>query len=662
VLDNKAIQTAVAAELIDARGFDTDQMAANRTAALQYYFGHPRGDETEGRSEIQSLDVADHVNSTMAQLSPMMKSSIVKFLPTDEADEETAQMESDVVKQIAADSNGFVQFSDAAFDSLLQRNGWVHCFIDDQVETWVDQHTDVVDQELTDLLTPLADNDVLEVTSKTDNPDGTTSLDIKHTLTERKLCIEAVAPEYMLYAPGHGSIDVSDIRFLARRQLLTKSELIEQGISKTVVDDLPTISYENWVQAQAREVGGADIKVGGEEPSTYVVETYDCYIRMDVDGDGIAELWRVRVAGYDGATFLDKELSRFIPYCTGTARPLPHRTAGTSLYDALRFIQDGKTVTTRQLIDNQETGNNVRVGAVEGEVNMDDLTTSRPGGVVRMRSEGAIIPIAFNDVGPSCINTLNYLDSVATARAGAAMDMMQGEMQIASSSATGAANEYGHKEKMSAFFARNIIETIVRGSYLLIHQALRSYYSKPLNVKINGKWQTSDPRKWKPRKSLRVIAGLSGSERREKAAALGQNIQYQSMALQAGMDGTLVTPDGVHNSLADWLNVVDLDDVSTYYVDPKSDEAKAAAKQKQEQQQQQAQEAEKLQQRIFDAEQGLDKYKHDTQLEFDRWKELLDAQVEEMKVMGNALANMEHTALQAQLQPPAAAADSEGAD
>ncbi len=554
-----------------------------------------------------------------------------------------------------------MQFSDAAFDALLQRNGWIHCFVDDQVETWEEQHTDVPDAGITELLMPLGPDDLVEVTAQSDNADGSNNVTVKHTTTERKLCIESVAPEYMLYAPGHHSTDISDIRFVGRRQLLTKSELREQGISAAVVESLPTISYENWVQAQVREISGSDTKVGGEEKSTYVVETYDCYLQIDVDQDGISELWRVRVAGYDGNIFLDKERARFIPFCTGTARPLPHRTAGTSLYDALRFVQDSKTVTTRQLLDNQETGNNVRVGAVEGEVNMQDLTESRPGGVVRMRSPDAILPLIFNDVGPSCINTLHYMDSVATARAGAAMDMMQGEMQIAASSATGAVNEYGHKEKMSAFFARNIIETIVRGSYLLIHQALRSYYSQPLNVKINGKWQQTDPRKWKPRKSLRVIAGLSGTERREKAAALAQNIQYQSMALQAGMDGVLVSPDGVHASLADWLNVVDLDDVSSYYVDPASEEAQQAGQAKQQAQQQQAQDAEKLQQRLIDQEQQLDKYKHDTELAYKKWSDQLDAQVEEMKITGQALANMEEKALDSALSPASDNDDKEAA-
>lgn len=643
VLSDKEIQTAVAQEVIDARGYDADTLAAHRIGALNYYFGHPRGDEVEGRSDVQSLDVADHVNATMAQLAPMMKATLVEFEAQSEGDEDQAQLESDVVLQIASKSNAYTQFSSASFDALLQRNGWICCYVDDVSEVWEDEHTDVSDIELTELLTPLADNDMVEVLKQTDGDNGL-NLTIKHTMTNRELKIEAVPPEYMLYAAGHKTADMSDIRFIAQKKLMTKSELIESGLSKAVVDELPTISYETWVQSNAREMQ-TDNKVGGEEPSTYVVETYDCYIHIDVDGDGIAELWRVRVAGYDAAIFLDKERAKFVPYCTGSARPLPHRTAGTSLYDALRFVQDAKTHTLRQLLDNANVANNMRFGYVEGEVNLAHALESRPGGGIAMRSEGALFPLAFNDVGQSCISTLDYLDTVATARAGAAADMMQGEFQIAGTSAAAATGEIGHKEKMSAFFARNLIETLVRGSFLLIHQALRCYYGGPMDAKLGGEWVTTDPRKWKPRRSMRVIAGLSASERREKAAALSQNLQYQSMAMQAGMDGTLVTPAGIHESLGDWLRVVDLNQVDSYYVDPASEAGQQAAQQKQQSQAQQQQQVEQLQQRVIDQEQQLDKYKHDSELQYKKWSDELSAAVEEMKVTGSALGSMELEAL-----------------
>jgi hypothetical protein len=352
------------------------------------------------------------------------------------------------------------------------------------------------------------------------------------------------------------------------------------------------------------------------------------------------------VAGYDAAIFLDKERARFVPYATGSALPMPHRTSGTSIFDLLYNVQDTNTTTLRQMIHSQHVGNNSRFGVVEGEANMQDVLESM---VIRMRTEGAVFPIPFNDVGPSCIQTLNYMNQVATSRVGAAQDLQKGEFQIAGTSAAAAVGEIGHKEKMSAYFARNIIETIVKGAYGLIHNALRSYFAGPIDVRINGQWVQSDPRRWRVRSGLRVIAGLSESERTKMAMNLEKNIQFQSMGLQAGMDGTLVTPDGVHNSLADWLRAVDLGDVNDFYVDPQSEEAQQASQAKQQQQQQAQEKQAELEKGLVQAPLALDKYKADQDDAFKRWNALLDAQVQEMKITGKAVADMEQSILEAEL-------------
>jgi hypothetical protein len=284
---------------------------------------------------------------------------------------------------------------------------------------------------------------------------------------------------------------------------------------------------------------------------------------------------------------------------------------------------------------------------VEGEVNMQDVLESKPGGVIRMRSEGAVLPIPFNDVGQNCIVTLNYLDTIATARAGAAVDLMQGEMQVAASSTTAAINEFGHKEKMSAFYARNIIETLVKGSFQLIHKALRCYWDGPIDVQINGKWVQSNPRQWRPRHTVRVIAGLSGAERREKFQSLGQQLGYQVQAMQMGQEGTLVNGDGLFQTLSDWTAVADHDDVLAYWIDPASEEAQAAAKQKQEAAQKQAESQEKLARSITEGEQNLERWKATVEDEYKRWSDTLSAQVEEMKVTGQGLAALEVEGLKA---------------
>jgi hypothetical protein len=425
-----------------------------------------------------------------------------------------------------------------------------------------------------------------------------------------------------------------------------------------LIDSIPQTTYTNTAAAAARQ--GNNGKEGGEQRATEAVMYYDAYCMIDMNNDGSVQLWRLQVAGDEGRVLLDKEKARFIPYGTGQALPMPHRVAGISQFELLKPIQDAKTQILRQWIDNQNVANNSRFGAVEGQVDLQALAESKPGAVVPIRSPDAIVPIPFNDAGQSCQNALQYMDHIRTERGGAALEFQTGQMQVAGASATAAASEYGHKEKTSAYYCRNIVESMVKQTFLLIHQALRHYYDETITAKLHGQWQDAKPSEWTRRRNVRVIAGLSSAERSQKSAALSQNLAYQTQAMQADLNGVMVSPEKIHATLADWLRASDLPDVEAYYIDPDSQEAQAALKEKGEAAQAQAKQAEELSQRLIDNEQQLDKYKHDSELEYKRWSDQLNAAIEEMKLVGKAEAEANNEILKASLNEQAG--NSEGAE
>ena len=66
-----------------------------------------------------------------------------------------------------------------------------------------------------------------------------------------------------------------------------------------------------------------------------------------------------------------------------------------------------KSTLMRNLMDNMYNQNFGRYAVLEGQANLDDLLTQRPGGVVRVKSPNAVMPLAtpaprkllFPDVG-----------------------------------------------------------------------------------------------------------------------------------------------------------------------------------------------------------------------------------------------------------------------
>ncbi len=641
-MNDKELLGILGQEITHALGYDGTELAENSKNALRRYFGRPRGDEVEGRSVIISMDIADTVDSVMAELSPMLKSTLIEFEADGEQDEAQAQLESDFVMHCAQKSNLYDQFYSAAHNALLLRNGWLKVYVDEFSKVWETEHEGIDELDLTEYLTPTGPNHNIELLSQGDNVDDPSKLDIalKHTQHYKKLCVESIAPEFMLFSAGHQSQNLTDIRFVAEKRLHTRGELIEMGCSKAQVEELNAIQSETYYSNQERQVTQSDER-GGFEPSTEVVDCYYCYIWIDDDGDGEPELWHCLAGNYEANVLLKKERAKFVPYATGSALVVPNRVIGLSMYDKMRQVEDSKTHVLRQWMDNQNHANNTRFEAVEGEVNMQDALSSRPGGLVRTRSPGMLNPIPFNDVGPSCLSALQYLDEVRTERGGGAVDMQSGAMQIAGTSATAAVNEYGHRERMTTYYCRNLVEGLFRRTFLLIHEALRCYYDGSMSAKLRGKWAETKPMRWVPRETVKIVAGLSDSERREKNQNLQMNLMYQMQAMQAGLDGVLVDAGGIYQSLADWVRCADLDAVENFYIDPDSEQAKQALQGKAQMENARAQQEEDLKQRMFDQEQGLDRYKHDTQLQFDRWKEELNAAIEEMKIAGKGVVDME---------------------
>ncbi len=159
-----------------------------------------------------------------------------------------------------------------------------------------------------------------------------------------------------------------------------------------IIDTLPTYNDLEFSDERVARYPN------GEQPdqnnsldfSMQTVEVYECYIRIDEDEDGIAELRRIV---YCGSEILDDEECDHVPFHTICPIPIPHKFFGQSLADRAMDIQLIKSTVTRQMLDNLYLTNNARVGAVDGQVNLDDLLNATPGGVIRMKSANAIQPI-----------------------------------------------------------------------------------------------------------------------------------------------------------------------------------------------------------------------------------------------------------------------------
>ncbi len=587
-------------DIQDAQGYDSDVLSDKRAKSLDYYFGH-MSQTPPGRSQIVSHDVADTVHALMSQITTIYKSSSIEFTPHNEQDEEQANLESEIIKTVIENNDEYKVFESATFDALLQGNGWIKVGVELESEYLVQRIPYQTDAQARQIETAVRESyDVIDIAENI-NTQGQMELVINYRVKSNNLVVEAIAPENMLFTGYEDCTDLDKLTLVAERKLFTVSDLIDLGLSYD--DAIACPSYGDAYTEGARARQGiyaeslSDMEAAQE--ASRLKETFICYYLADTKGNGERKRYRIHIAG---STIIDKKPVNYVPYVTGSPLPVPHRIPGQGMYEIIGQIQEAKTYTLRNFMDNLAVMNQSRVGYLKGEVDVEDLLNGRVNGIVGMDRPDAIIPLPSNDIGMQAINGLSYLDQVRTQRGGAALDLNNSEMQIAKASALGAANEYAAKEKMSSHYCRNLANSLLKPVFLLVHKVMREEMSDQIQAKVKGNWITVDPATWLPRKRARVIVGMSNTERQQKIMTLNAIMQQQQMWIQAGLDGVLTDITKVYNAALDWIAASDVTEhPETYLINPESDQAVQAQQQKAQQAAEQAQAAQEQQEEYASA-------------------------------------------------------------
>jgi len=294
------------------------------------------------------------------------------------------------------------------------------------------------------------------------------------------------------------------------------------------------------------------------------IETFECYIRTDFDEDGIAELRRVF---YAGNTILENEECDFIPFCSICPIPMPHKFFGHSLADRVVDIQKIKTTITRQMLDNLYLSNNARMAVVDGQVNLDDMLTVTPGGIVRVKNNAAITPLAVPLVAGQAFPMLAYMDEVQQKRTGvtqASQGLDPNILQNATATAVAMVQNAGAAKV--ELIARIFAETGVKDLFKSILHLVCKYQDKQRIVRMRGKFVAIDPREWSNEYDLTVNVGLGTGNREQQMAMVAAILQKQEQILaQMGMANPLVSPSQYRNTLGRFIESAGFKDTNEFF-------------------------------------------------------------------------------------------------
>ena len=96
-MGDEEIQAAITLAIEDAVDFIDNTISPQRAEAAEYYAGEPLGNEEEGRSTAQTMDVRDTVQAMLPSLMRIFCGSdhVVEYAPTGPEDGEMAKQATD---------------------------------------------------------------------------------------------------------------------------------------------------------------------------------------------------------------------------------------------------------------------------------------------------------------------------------------------------------------------------------------------------------------------------------------------------------------------------------------------------------------------------------------------------------------------------------------
>jgi hypothetical protein len=559
-------------EINDSLGYD-GEISLQREEAIKYYYALPFGNEVDGRSQYVDSTVQDTIEWIKPSLMRVFASGdeMVKFTPHGPEDVANADQATDYVNYVfTKDNPGWEILYSWFHDALLQKNGIVKVWWDEYPEEKREEYRNLGDMEFQYLIS----NDEVEVLEHTEYEQNGLihhDLAIKRSSYNGKIKIENVPPDEFLISREAKSIQ--DARFVCHRVKKTVSELRQMYPDDDFdVGELGAGYNEEVYNAerQARyEIDdsfawGDGMNESGEE-ALREYWLHESFIKTDYDDDGIAELRKVCSVG--DYIFSNEEIDK-VPFVSITPLKIPHKFFGLSVADLVMDLQLIKSTLMRNLMDNAYNQNFGRYAVMEGQANLDDLLTQRPGGIVRVKSPNAVMPLATPPLQPESFQMLGYLDEVREARTGVNKNTqgINPDALTSHTTATAVNAVMTNAQSRVELIARQFAETGVKELMYCIYELLVKYQDKERVVMLRNEWVPIRPDMWSDKMDCTVSVALGNGSKNEQMQHLSQMLQFASESMRGGLP--IVTVDNMYNLGAALIKAMGYQNVDDYLTKP----------------------------------------------------------------------------------------------
>jgi len=562
-LDESQLLVVLEEQWTQAEDYYGSDIAEGQANCIDFYNAEPFGDEVEGKSQVVLPDVQDAVDHMTIQVTKPFISGdrVIEFEARDEDGVEFADEATEAVSQtFMRGQNGFRVIHDWCKAGLKERYCAMKSMLEIERRKVTKRYTIDADQ--------LAVLDEETASTATQGDDGQFEVTVQEVIETPRFYDYTIPSEEFRFSRRARSEDDAD--YLAHACRKTRSDLVAMGFDVEQVYDLPTGSESLTFDRRSAARDQYFMRDDNINPSMQEVLLLEEYIRIDADGDGIAELLRVfRV----DKTILEVTEVNDHPFTVWTPFPEPHRLVGNGLADKAMMTQRIRSIVARQLLNGMYSHNEPRFW-IPSESTTDDTLDDLLETVGPIRGRGAPPTLLQGnfDVSKS-LTVLEFFSREREVRTGIT-DTNQGlAPDVLNTTATGAQLQHENGQQTSEFITRVFAEALAR--VFVKKMKLLKEVGQPLSIKMDGEYKVVDPSQWPEEVDVLIRVGLGTNNKQARIAMRMQLLEVQREALTVG----LADNKGIFKNLASIVKDAGLGQADDLFVNPESDDGQPTEQQ-----------------------------------------------------------------------------------
>lgn len=384
--------------------------------------------------------------------------------------------------------------------------------------------------------------------------------------------IEPVRVTDLRWSPEAKSLD--DANFVAHRQMVTADHLRKQA--RAGVYDIEAVERAIASEGNTGLVYGQfevelndelDQRPNDEDGARALYELYECYVKTDINGDGMLEDALISVVGDELIRVTENPYGRVPIFTLSPIRDPFKVLASLSLAEIVGEIQTIKTALMRQMLINTVNTNNQRWFIDMKGLDVKDIMQNRQYIKVDGDPRMKVLPFPQNGVAPWTMNMLESLEGALEQWTGRTRYNQGMDANSLNKTATGIRLLQQASEQRIDYIVRVFAETGLSEALRFMVELNQKYIDQSQVIRLKNEMLQISPDDLRGEFDIDVNTE-AGVARRSQTI---ENLQYyMTMIAPTGMQIGAITPGEWVKAAQKLLTESGIRDPQSYVLDPET--------------------------------------------------------------------------------------------